>query len=395
MRIPYIAVSTISFLFFTLPSILLNLVEANSTLDLLELPSKESSLASKSILTAIIPINNSILAVGERGHIINWQSDDNWQQQQAPVSVTITAITVLSDGSKIAVGHDGVILKSKADSESWQKVFTGFQLIKLKIASLQKQHDALQEAIATTQDEDEQEELQYQQEDLTFAIEDNQLELESGPNKPLLSITRTKQDILFATGAYGVLITSIDKGLTWQLISNRLENPDSFHLNAVISTAKGELYIVGENGLGFHSIDQGKTWSTITMPYTGSLFGIIAKIPDKTTDIQDTSSNNTTQLVAYGLQGNLMVSLDGGDNWQHKKLPTSASLLGGRVSSQGQVFLVGHGGLIVDFPITNLPKLRLQKHPSGAALSSVVIKDNGLILAGQFGISFWPLKERK
>ncbi len=381
MRKPHICFCIMSFFV----AIQMNSAIAKNALELLKHPSFQSSLANKSILLTLEPFNNSVLTVGERGHIVNWESDDNWQQHQVPVSVTITAITVLSDGSKVAVGHDGVILRAAADSQSWQTVFTGFDLIKLKIALLQKQHDALQQAIDSSQDEDEKEELQYQQEDLTFTIEDNELELKAGPNKPLLSITRDQQDTLFATGAYGTVITSIDKGLTWQLISDRIDNPDNFHLNSVISTDTNELYIVGENGLGFHSVDQGKTWSTMTMPYSGSLFGIIAR----------TAANNTTQIVAFGLQGNLMVSLDGGEHWQHKKLPTSASLLGGRFSPQGQVFLVGHGGLMVDFPVTDLPKLHLQKHPSGAALSSVVIKDDGLILAGQFGISFWPLEERK
>lgn len=389
MRTPYIAVSTISLLFFTLPSILLNLAEANSTLDLLELPAKESSLASKSILTAITPINNSILAVGERGHIINWQNKTDWQQQQSPVSVTITSITVQADGSKIAVGHDGVILKADKESSVWRKVFTGVKLTKLKINLLEKQLIALKQIIAQTQDEDELEELEYQRDDLVFAVEDNQLELQSGPNKPLLSVTQTSNDTLFSCGAYGTLLSSKDKGETWTLVSERLENPDNFHLNSIIATSDDQLFIVGENGLGFHSDNLGKTWSTMTLPYGGSLFGIIGN----TTKTVEGSTGSSTQLVAFGLQGNFMTSLDGGLHWQHKKLPTSASLLGGYFSKQGNVYLVGHGGLIVNFKPENLKTLHIEKHPSGAALASVLVQKDALILAGQFGISTWPLKK--
>jgi len=387
MRTPSIAFSIISFLLVTLLGSHINVAQAKSALSLLELPSRESSLASKSVLMAMTPSSGVILAVGERGHIINWQSDDNWQQQQSPVSVSITEATILSDGSKIAVGHDGVILKADAESTTWRKVFTGAEITKLKIALMQKQHEALQQIIIKTQDEDELEELTYQLDDLAFFIEEGQLELESGPNKPLLSVTRTSNDTLIASGAYGTLLISKDKGETWQLISDKLDNPESFHLNSVISTSNDQLYIVGENGTAFHSDNLGQTWSAMTLPYSGSLFGIIANV-DSTN-----KSNDKPQLVAFGLQGNLMISLDGGTNWQHKKLPTSASLLGGSFSKQGSAYLVGHGGIVVNFIPSNLASLNIKKHPSGAALSSVLVKGNALILAGQFGISKWLIKE--
>lgn len=381
MHIPYLAFSVKNILIMSLLTSLLNLAEARNSLDLLELPSKESSLANKSVLMAITSIDNTILAVGERGHIISWKNNSDWQQQQSPVSVAITDITVLSDGSKIAVGHDGVIIKASSESITWRKVFTGVKLTELKVGLLQKQLTALQQVISQTKDEDKLEELEYQHEDLAFSIEDNQLELESGPNKPLLSITHTANDVLFVGGAYGTLLTSSDQGETWHLVSNKLDNPDDFHLNDVIATSDDKLYVVGENGLGFHSDDLGKTWLPMTLPYSGSLFGIIA------------NTDNPAQLVAFGLQGNFMISLDGGSHWQHQRLPTSASLLGGYLSKQGDAYLVGHGGIIVSFNPNNLETLHIAKHPSGAALGSVLVGKDSLILAGQFGISSWSLKK--
>ncbi len=355
-----------------------NIALAGNAIELLELPAMKSDLATKSVLMEVVLFNDSVLAVGERGHIVTWTNKNDWQQHQVPVSVSITAVTVLSDGSKIAVGHDGVILKSAANSQEWQVVFTGFDLIKLKLNFLQQQHEQLQNTLLNVADEDEREELEYQLEEITYNIEDTQEGALLGPNQPLLSVTHTSKDVVFAVGAYGTLLSSSDKGITWQLIHNRLDNPDAFHLNFIISTDKDKLYIVGENGLGFYSFDAGKTWSSMTMPYSGSLFGIIAK-------------NN--QLVAYGLQGNLMVSLDGGKQWHHKRVSTSASLLGGAFSEKGKVFIVGHGGLILDFDVKNINDIHFSKHPSGAAFSSVLVKDGALILAGQFGIDTWPLNK--
>ncbi len=399
MRTPYIASGMMSLLLINLLGSFFTIAQANSSSDLLNSPATHSALATKSVLMAMTPNNDDILVVGERGHIINWQHDSNWQQQQSPVSVAITDVTILSDGSKIAVGHDGVILKIDSNSTTWRKVFTGKEITQFKILQLKQQYQALEQVISNTQDEDELEELTYQLDDLTFAIEDNQLELKSGPNKPLLSVTSTSNDVLFVTGAYGILLSSKDKGETWQLISNQLENPDSYHLNAVIVSADDQLYIVGENGTGFHSTDIGQTWSVMTLPYSGSLFGILASPVNTLAATTKSSStenlnatNNKTQLVAFGLQGNIMVSLDGGGHWQHEKLPSNTSLLGGDFPKQGKVFLVGHGGVIVSFYPENLSSLKITKHPSGAALSSVLVKENSLILAGQFGISQWPIK---
>lgn len=396
MRTPHIAHGMKSILLVTLLGSVFTVAQAKGSPDLLKRPSTSSALATKSVLMSMTPNNDAILVVGERGHIIDWQNDSTWQQQQSPVSVAITDVTILSDGSKIAIGHDGIILKADSNSTTWRKVFTGKEITQFKIAQLQQQYQSLEQVILNTQDEDELEELAYQLEDLTFAIEDNLLELKSGPNKPLLSVTHTSNDILFATGAYGILLRSKDQGETWQLVSEQLENPDSYHLNSITTTADDQLYIVGENGTGFHSIDLGQTWSVIAFPYNGSLFGIIANTIGHTPSTDNSyTTKNKVQLVAFGLQGNIMVSLDGGVHWQHTKLPNNTSLLGGSFSKQGKAFLVGHGGVIVSFAPKNLTSLKITKHPSGAALSSILVKDNSLILAGQFGISQWPNKEEE
>ena len=392
MRTPSVAFSVMSLLLGSF----FNIAQAKSSSNLLELPAVVSALANKSVLMALTPNNNAILAVGERGHIINWKNNNDWQQQQSPVSVAITDVTILSDGSKIAVGHDGVILKVASDSTAWRTVFTGKEITTLTIEQLKNQYETLQQLLLKTQDEDELEELTYQLDDLTFEIKDNQLELKSGPNKPLLSVTRTSNDILFASGAYGILLSSKDTGETWQLVSNLLDNPDSFHLNAVIATSDDQLYIVGENGMGFYSTDVGQTWSVMALPYSGSLFGILANtVSVLSPETNDNNSTNNTQLVAFGLQGNILISLDGGGHWQHTKLPSSTSLLGGGFSIQGKAYLVGHGGVIVSFEPENPSSLDIKKHPSGAAFSSVLVQDNSLILVGQFGISQWPIKEEE
>lgn len=354
-----------------------NSASAQGKFDLLEIPSQKSAIANTSIITNMTQHQEQIIAVGERGHILNWQDMDNWQQHKVPVSLTLTDITILKDGTKFAVGHDAVILKSEPQSDSWTKVFDGNELTKFKISFIKKNIQALQAELAQLTDQDEIEELNFNIEDLQFNLEDAQVELNDGPNKPLLSIAASQTGQLFAVGAYGTLLTSADLGSTWQLINGRIENFDQFHLNSILTADNGFMYIVGENGIGFTSQDNGQTWQTMELPYDGSLFGI-------------TSKNDS--LVAFGLQGNFMVSRDNGDSWEGADIGSSASLLGGVIADDMTVSLVGHGGVIVRFNLNDIANLSLHRHPSGAVFSSVLIGDNKLVLAGQFGMTTWLVK---
>ncbi len=350
----------------------------NAEIDLLQRPAIESKLIEKNILNDVIKNKDSFLAVGVRGHILNWQSTDKWQQEIAPVSVVLTSVTMSDDGTRVAVGHDSAILLSQANTIKWKKVFDGYTLLELKVELFKKQIAFLKTTLNDTEDADQKEELEYQLEELTFTLEDTQAEQQEGPNKPLLGVAFTTSKQLVAVGAYGTLLVSNDKGNSWALMDDKINNPDKFHLNSVISTTDDKIYVVGENGIGFVSSDAGKSWSSMEMPYPGSLFGIVAQ-PD--------SSN----LVAFGLQGNLMISRDSGKSWVHKKIDTSASFLGGTVGDDGKAYIVGHGGIILDFFVNDLENITIHKHPSAAAFSNVVIDDDALILTGQFGITSWQL----
>ncbi len=136
-----------------------NTVCAQGEFDLLQIPARTSGIANTSIITNITKQQDKILAVGERGHILSWSDMDNWQQQSVPVSLTLTDSTTLKDGTRFAVGHDSVILKSAPQSDSWTKVFDGNELTKLKIIYIGKKIDAFQERLEELTDEDEIDEL--------------------------------------------------------------------------------------------------------------------------------------------------------------------------------------------------------------------------------------------
>lgn len=366
---------------FLLPALIATHSVAAAAVDLLQTPALHNVRADRSVITDLLPQDNGYLMTGERGLLLHWQGKGDWQQLNSPVSVGLTAATQLADGTLVAVGQDAAILRRNAGSDSWQKVFDGYDLTRLQIKALKKHQQALEQAIAHPDEDADIDELEYQLEETGFNLEDAEAELESGPNKPLLDIA-ISDGRLFAVGAYGTLLQSDDGGSSWQLQSHLLDNPSRFHLNAITRSDDGSLVIVGESGLGFTSRDNGNSWTMLDLPYGGSLFGI-------------TAQNNTGNLVAFGLQGNLMISRDNGQSWAHRHIDAGASLLGGTVTDSGEVYLVGHGGLVASFPIDAPDALTLRKHPSGAALSAVQVNGSQLILAGQFGATAWDINHEK
>ncbi|MFV8784299.1 WD40/YVTN/BNR-like repeat-containing protein [Microbulbifer sp. SA54] len=349
---------------------------ASAKVELLQTPALQTTRAAQSVLTNLHPFDNGYLVTGERGLLLQWQANGQWQQLDSPVSVGLTAVTVLPDGSAVAVGHDAAILR-RAPGGVWQKAFDGYDLTRLQIAALDSRREQLQETIDSAPDDADIGELEYQLEELEFNLEDTRAELETGPNKPLLDIVSAGGKRLFAVGAYGTLLRSDDAGSSWQLHSASLDNPDRFHLNAITRADDGSLFIVGESGLGFVSRDSGDSWQALDLPYDGSLFGIATR---------------AANLVAFGLQGHVLVSSDGGDNWQHQKVNAGASFLGGTIDADGQAVLVGHGGIVASFPVAQPDAITVRKHPSGAAFSAVAAQDGQLILAGQFGVTAWDMK---
>lgn len=356
-----------------------NVCFAQNELELLNQPALESRLAGKSVLINMTKHNDSFIAVGERGHIIDWKSNEQWTQFSVPVSVTITDITTLNNGDLVAVGHDAAILLFKQETKEWQKVFDGYSLTKLTVDSLKKQISDQELRLENLPSDASKYDEEYYLEDLQFALEDAQKELAAGPNKPLLSVITANNGDLFAIGAYGILLQSQDNGHSWQLVSNRLDNADKFHLNAISKDAKGNLFIVGENSVAARSNDNGESWHRMDLPYHGSFFGI-------------ETSPTTNHLVAFGLQGHIAISQDSGVNWELLDKKLSISFLGGVINEKGTVYLVGHGGLLITFPLSNPKQQSIYKHPSGATFAAVMLEsDKQLVLAGQLGLNRWTI----
>ena len=286
----------------------------------------QSPKAAKGLMIDVVHAGSRLVAVGDRGHIL--YSDDQgstWTQAKVPTRQLLTAVFFVDEKHGWAVGHDAQILASADGGATWT----------------QQYQDLKREA-------------------------------------PLLDIWFKDAEHGLAVGAYGALIETTDGGKTWADVSDRLDNEDQFHLNAIASIKDAGLFIVGEQGSMFRSSDDGQTWEKLEGPYQGSLFGVI-------------STAQTHTLLAYGLRGNLYRSTDFGSTWEQVELNAARGALefglsGATLLDDGSLVVVGNGGSVVvshddgqTFSVFN--------RPDRISLSAVTAAGNGnLILVGQGGV---------
>lgn len=287
----------------------------------------ESPKAQQRLLLDVASLGKRLVAVGDRGHIL--YSDDNaasWTQARVPTRQMLTALFFVDDQHGWAVGHDAQILASSDGGATWVKQF-------------------------------------------------EDLEREA----PLLDVWFKDRTTGYAVGAYGALLETTDGGANWEDVSERLDNEDGYHLNAIVEVKDSGLFVVGELGAMFRSADWGQTWETLQGPYDGSLFGALG-------------TDEAGSLLVYGLRGHLFRSADFGDSWQRIELntphngPLEFGLADGNLLADGSIVVVGHGGSVLKSRDGGRT-FSLFNRADRLSLAGVTALDNGnLILVGQGGV---------
>jgi photosystem II stability/assembly factor-like uncharacterized protein len=302
-------------------------LQAQSASDAASSYSIESAQAQHSLLLDVASPGKRLVTVGDRGHILF--SDDNganWTQAKVPTKQLLTAVFFVDDQHGWAVGHDAQILASSDGGATWVKQF-------------------------------------------------EDLEREA----PLLDVWFKDRNSGYAVGAYGALLETTDGGASWEDVSDRMDNEDGYHLNAITEVKDSGLFAVGEQGAMFRSLDWGQTWETLEGPYEGSLFGALG-------------TDEAGTLLVYGLRGHLFRSADFGLSWEQIRLntanngPLEFGLSDGNRLADGSIVVVGHGGTVLkstdngrSFSVTN----RVDR----LSLAGIAAMDNGnLILVGQGGV---------
>lgn len=318
--------------------------------------------ASKALVLDVAQSADRAIAVGERGHILVSESRTDWRQVEGvPTRSTLTAVAAV--GNKAwAVGHDGVILHSPDGGLTW---------VRQRV---------------TPYDPDS-------------------TDLHNG--SPLLDVLFLDENNGFAIGAYALLLRTRDGGATWTPVALpaaagdavdaaaddvavadddeswvmseedvAIEEESDPHLNGIARTGDGSLFIVAERGAAYRSSDGGESWQRLSLPYDGSMFGVIGY--------------EGRHVLAFGLRGNVLESQDLGDTWTEVHSGSDLSLMGGAGWAGGGAVLVGANGVVLTRTAGEANLLR-HTHPDTAVLSSVlVLTPNGaLVVAGENGVSAW------
>ena len=341
--------------------------------DIIETPALMSDLAPESLLNDATRAGDRIVAVGERGHVI--YSDDEgqtWTQAEVPVSVTLNAVDFGSDSSGWVVGHSGVVLHSGDAGATWQLQFDGLQAAELVIESREEQIAAMEERIEQAP-EAEKGDLEWALDDLFFALENVQADMEIGPVNPLLDVWFEDDQHGFVVGAYGMVLRTQDGGETWEDWGPQLSNPQNFHLNSVARVTGGALVIVGEAGQVHVSVDNGDTWERRESPYDGSLFGVMG-------------TGKVNEVLAFGLRGNTMLSTDLGRSWTMVANEGGTTLNNGSVADDGRVTLVGNSGAVLMSSNGGVSFRAHFRNDREGVMGVVPLSGTNLLLVGEGGV---------
>ena len=317
---------------FLLWALLLIASRVAAGIDFLQTPAFMSERAAQGLLLDIVNTGERLVAVGERGHIV--YSDDlgrTWMQANVPVYVTLTAVYFASPVIGWAVGHDGVILATRDGGASWRLQLDGYAINQMVLAQAEAGLEAAQQALAGAVDADGREAAEIALDDARFILDLAREDAQAGPAKPLLDVWFGSETEGFVLGSYGILLHTVDAGASWQLLSDRLQNPEGFHLNAITRTGAGQLMIAGEAGSLFRSDDRGQAWTRLDSPYEGSFFGLLS---------------HGDSVFVFGLRGHLYRSDDQGGSWVRIDIDTPVSLAGGVVARRGDITLVGSAGAV-------------------------------------------------
>ena len=341
--------------------------------DVLETPARPTQLAPQNLLTDADRAGDRIVAAGERGHIIF--SDDNgrsWTQAQVPVSTTLTGIDFGTDTHGWAVGHSGAVLHSADAGETWELQLTGLDAARMAIETGKEEIQAMEERIEQAP-EDQVADLEWALEDLIFALENMEADLEVGPVNPFLDVWFENDQHGFVIGAYGMFLRTTDGGKSWNDVSGELDNSRSFHLNSIAEITGGALVIVGEAGQIFVSVDKGETWQKRESPYEGSLFGV-------------TGTGGVNEVLAFGLRGNTFKSTDLGKNWRVVPNEGGSTLNDGSVSEDGRLTLVGNSGAVLMSTNGGESFRPYFRDDREGVMDVVPLPDTNLVIIGEGGV---------
>ncbi|MBL8319904.1 MAG: glycosyl hydrolase [Burkholderiaceae bacterium] len=314
--------------------------------DVLDTPAQKSALASRALLTGLARACQRLVAVGQRGHVL--LSDDagkSWQQADVPVSADLVAVQFPTPTAGWAVGHDGVVLHSADAGKTWTRQLDGRSLGEVLLAHYSRAGDD-----------------KWLAEAKRFAAQ--------GAENPFLDVWFDDARHGTIVGAFGLALRTADGGKSWEPLLHATDNPKALHLYAVRRIG-AELFIAGEQGLALRLDRASSRFTALTLPYPGTLFGLVGK--ERT-------------VLAHGLRGNIVRSIDGGASWMPVATGVGVGLTASTVDERGRLVIVSQAGHVLvssDDGASFAPARVERPFPAAAVVSGGA---GTLIVAGPRGV---------
>lgn len=228
----------------------------------------------------------------------------------------------VADEEAVAVGSDGLILRSLDGGASWQAdAAPDSALSLLDVALGPRRSIAVGQMGAILESTDRA----------------RWTAVASPTDKRLLAVAQRPDGVALAVGQFGTVLRSAAPGQAWQPVAVdwRALVPEGFdpQLYDVMFTADGRALLVGEFGMILASDDGGQSWRAVHAPQSAE--------GEEGAELWAIDINARGLGVAVGQQGRMLLTDDGGRHWRELDTGFGDSLMGVDVSDANRIYVTG------------------------------------------------------
>jgi photosystem II stability/assembly factor-like uncharacterized protein len=231
-------------------------------------------------------------AVGDLGTVMRTaNSGYDWEIVDIGTTENLNCIYMSGvTGRGWIVGNNGAIYYSDNDGESWSKQYSGTHEILYSVTGW------IGECIWICGNDIILKSHNYGE---------NWERINSGSHSRFFEIDQTDCGEIWIAGEHGLVISSLDAGLTWQ----SHPTPTTYSLFSISTLGNGDYRACGQQGVIIGSSDGGNTW--------------VKEYEETFLDLHDIEIKGlAAPSFAVGINGTILETYDGGESWTRKESGT-------------------------------------------------------------------------